>query len=305
MTIDPQILEFLREDFKMMAHADSNPYPGAALDIRKELASMGLDLNDDATYELLQPGLTKQTFDDLEFLGMTYGITRYFHELQSPLDRSHAAAAKYQAASDLLDSLAQHMPALQSRKLPQGTDPYHAMVLKMLMDHYASGQLQDYRDSLAVSSAQEHYAELQESLKDVTAFLGEDGNPDIIEWDFIFYRFGMIKKLTEDMDQAHRADFFRRISSDATNLDKLHRETALVFAREIIKNPYPLMFDEPDTRYSDIVKIFKDAGIDIQDAATYDSIGIDPQTFWDNYKKEEEALKATRPRPRKPFSWDP
>lgn len=293
--IDPQKLDYLRSGIWQMEEPCRNPRPDTAAEYRRDLAAMGLDLNDDATYELLQDGLTKKKFDDLEFLAVTYFVTRSFHSAQNLSWQQYSgitAASKHQSIKDLIQRVQYYLPVLKSRTLSADADPYHGRILNMILDDYGSGQLQEYCADLAVGDAIETYHGMRERWNKLKESLDEKDARSNLNCYNELYPVKNLKELLADMTPDRRMVVFDQTGTNQADLDKTHREITLGVIRKLLKgregNPEPKLSSGhiSDHGYLYALSEFEVAGVDVNDDATYTAIDMDRQTFWGNYQKQ-------------------
>lgn len=304
--IDPTKLEYIRDSLWRIDEPSRHQNPETPQEIRGQLAAMGLNLNDDTTYELLRDGWTKQSFDDLEFLNITYSITRNFHSVQNLGWQQYSgliAGSKHTNTRQLIEMIDHYLPQLKNRQLPANADPYHRLILQTLLDDHASGKLQEYCAGLAVDDAVEtyertkkHWAQTLNSLK------SKDAGENLHYYNEI-YPAKQVKDLVAGMTPDRRTTFFSLTGTDQAGLDSLHKEIVLNMVCELLKtwrsDPEPKWESgqTSDHGYTFALEQFEEAGIDMSDDAVYAFIGMDRATFWDNYQKQVVHITNANGRP--------
>jgi hypothetical protein len=294
---------------KYLSKPEHNPWPDDRADsIREKLSSMGLDLNADATYELIEEGLTKQKFEDLEFLAVTYAITGCFHRAQDiAKERYNGAAVKHETMKYLLEAIKEmeeYRPHLKGRSsLPEDADPYHRWVAERILGDYKSGKLQEYCDDLAVGHAVESYKGLLKVRKIIAEDLSSGHETSRYELWTPLREIKKIKELVGSMTEGRKAKFFAGTGADQSGLDKLHREGALIVARasiekgRIISNTRTCFSSGECHLYAE--DILKSAGVDMNSDATYAALGLDKRTFRANCKREAGEMNPASGNPPK------
>lgn len=301
--IDPEKLRYIRDSLWRIAEPSRTQAPQAPQEIRDQLAAMSLDLNDDATYELLQDGLTKQSFDDLEFLNITYSVTRNFHSVQNLAWQQYTglvAGSKHTNTSQLIMMIDHYLPQLSSRQLPVGADPYHRLILQTLLDDHASGKLQAYCQDLAIDAALEGYQSFQTSWQRTKEELQKESAKISYE-NFVNVpsQLNTIIGLVKNLDAPRQALFFSRSGTSEAHLSSLRKEMALMSCHALIKaEPSPIPRFEGYSHhhvYQYSVDTLTEAGVDMADPATYTALGMDHKIFWDNYRLQRDWINKTWP----------
>ena len=204
-------------------------------------------------------------------------MSRIFHGSSTAASRR---LSKIWAIEQMIKEIDFYQPQLKSRALPADADLYHRQILKLILDDYDSGRLQEYCSDLAIGSAVESYKDLQEFSKQITA---DDKNDDHsrLEQDLerAIYEIKDIKELVKNATPERQKTFFAQTGSSQFCLDALHKTIALTLAHEAIKNGEPVpqyvSGHTSDYCYQYSLGELSAAGVDMGSKATYEIIGMD------------------------------
>jgi len=290
--IDQEKLKEARRLFLLFAaDPEFNAHEDGAKIVKRELVGMGLNLEDDATYRLIDKDLTRQKLDDLEYLALTYMIMSCYHKAQSisgPENKGICAAVKHNTIEFLIEFMDDRKASLEEHLLPPDTDLYHREDFEKLLEDYQSKKLQGYCEGLAVPHAVESYIKLREMMERIKADLKSDLAPNW-EWSAPLKKIKEIRELLDNMEPGRQAEFFKRSGADETVLTGLHQQIALAVVREKIEKEEG---DFSDAFYKDALGELKAAGIDMDSDATYAALGTDRKKFWANHKSSEPRAAA-------------
>lgn len=293
-TIDQFHLKMLRDEFKALKNVYSAKNSFEAEYFRQSMTSCGLDLNDDASYDLLEPGLTKNGFDNIAYLSVTHGLVNGFYGVMSTSWQQYSslvARSRRGGLNHLIMQLDHHRPLLDSRTLPAHTDPFHVRAFDALMNDYRTGALKNYHSQLAVPVAVEAHDELTQRFNNLADAKNPSRNAKPYEIkQHLKAIHDMIDGLRKDMSgfsPVQMTDFLTQSKTSQAQLTKAFQDAALMSAAHTVKHGHVIPPYEPiDLCYHDALQDLDQVGIDIHDPATFTAIGTDKKTFWDNYTQQ-------------------
>lgn len=287
--------------------------------IRTALTSMGLDLNDDATYELLEDGLTKQSFEQTEtslkliLLLDSYRAARNTTGYRSPEEQIATNFEKLKSfiEQDWPDFKAQ----ISKARLPANTNIAQQQELALINNLMESGALAEELKLAALALAKENfrevyelYSDLENGKKPLTAatlrkginaakqavdlivnYAGDIYQPEQIPLKRNFYGGWTDENVTFSLETitAYAEDL--TLSSISTEFSQ-----ALALQEQghyIVRTPQSGS-NTLTLPVQEIVYTMQEQGFDLEAPETYEAIGTDQDTFWDAYHKErQEAHK--------------
>lgn len=282
---------------------------------------MGLDLTQDATYELLDPDLTKETFDQrYTYMSMLW-VLDGFHAMQTQSNeyRNVRAQRHHYAVNDLVAQRLPMFEVLYARSgLPDESEvnPLHLREIEFIRELHKDGLLEQELKRSALQAAYEEFRNVHFLKNDVENRLakGEDfyhassvglysaGNTlklieaagDDYEPDDIPAAYDSWGQPDEDKGTIH----FSRDNAEALRTYFLVKELAVKFTEAMEwqdKGEYVL--DASGSGHGmmvmpmqDIALKLEDYGYDLKDPDTYSEIGTDIKTFSKAYNDERKAV---------------
>lgn len=288
-TIDKFHLEILRDEFKVLKDGYSARNSFEVENFRRSMESCGLDLNDDASYDLLEPGLTKDGFDDIAYLSVTHGLVNSFYSVMNSSGLQYkdvAARSRRGNLNHLMTQLDYHRPLLDSRTLPAHADPFHARAFNALMIDYKTGTLTSYHEQLAVPVAVEAHDELTHRFNHLAAAKASGHTKPYEIQHHLKGIQDVIDSLRKDMSvfsPTQMTDFLTQSKISQPQLTKSFQDAALMYAAHTAQHS---QIEDPSLYYHRALRALDEAGIDIHAPATFTAMGADKKTFWDNYTKQ-------------------
>lgn len=294
-------------------------------DIRKDLEEMGLDLEQDETYELLESGLTKDKFDKLYVRAVlnelldTYHWTRSSSAGDNYVDTQHSRVA-YSWQRIFETQLPRYEKAIADYGAPSGLSPLVEIELAMVQKLHQDGTLKQELKREAIAAAHDYFRSTLKLLKAV-----QEQKPDDLRVNTTRDGLSRANQVLEFIDVAEEFYEEKQIPTSYTTRGRLdtNADTALFSRAEVekmqkvfeVKN-LALMF-LPAKKFQDeghfvldasgsghgmmqmpmqeILTKLEEYGMDIRDPETFKQIGTDIDTFWDCYQRERrEVVKDDR-----------
>lgn len=300
---------------------DHNACAGAIYieNIRAAFTAMGLDLNDDSTYELLEDDLTKLDFDRTEtslkltLLLDSYRVARSTTGYRTPQEQIAASFEKLKAF------IKQDWPEFKAQigkaRLPANTNITQQQELALINNLIENGALENELKQAALALAKENFREVYALYNDldegktritaatlrkainagkeaahlITHYAGDIYKPEQIPLKRDFYGGWTDEKATFSLNalSSYIDDLIlHSISADFSQALTLQEQGHyIVRTQHTGANALTLPVQE-------VLYTMQERGYDLQAPETYEAIGTDQDTFWDAYRKErQEAYK--------------
>lgn len=320
--IDPQKLERFQQKWSEVAldlpnqtrNDERNIY-----DIEEGLKEMGLDMTQDATYELIAPGLTRREFVQTQTYLVMLKVLDEFYASQE-VDNTNQAhepyAVRFGSIQRLLEYGLPHFESLYAQEgLPDNVSPVALRQLQLLRDLAADGTL-----ALEMKTAANEWAKI--CLRNAVMFQRwlEKGDPRQA-YSNLSQGKGYAEEAMRAIDNAGDCYQPGPISYERTSMGWGWKADApkIEFSREAVQellNDYMLklagnkfatalkfqgqghfVLDSSGGGYGAMVMPMQDIlgdlaahKIDIHDPQTFTAMGTDLDTFWKAYRREREAV---------------
>lgn len=262
--------------------------------IREHLSDAGYDLNDDATYALLDKGLTKAKFEEQAFIATTHMITKAFMSTQTVDTRNYGGwlvpGRRYYGMENLLRLLNEHAATIENHSDTIGTDRYHNALLDFVMTEYRNGGLQEYQATLKVDYAVRTFHDLQELTKEALNAKDRGALDHYLRQATDSAK--TLDNLMADFNKAQKTEVLERTDQTEKTLKNSRKSLALTFARYAVTHDIVPKWEPIFLGYQRALEELDDAGVNLNAKSTFKAIGMDAQTFWDNYRKQIEWLRG-------------
>lgn len=289
--------------------------------IKQSLEKMGLDLTQDATYDLLAPGLTKYNFDQHDTYLHMLSVLRDYNTMQKQHHDFVGVQAQfhYTGLKRLLEfTYPRYEQALKNAPLPAKNtiNPLHLRELEFITSLNDDGTLKQYLKQAALQAALDEYRNVYRAKSKVEEQISKGEE---------FYRdssqgLAYSKALLEYIDAADDAyaaqnipanyGFFGGWDNDAGTIEfsrKNAEEFRDYFIAKQLGNKFSNALDwQAKGEYvldasgsghgamvmpmQDIATELKGYGYDLNDPATFTMIGTDIATFSKAYHDERNAV---------------
>ncbi|AGH98521.1 hypothetical protein [Micavibrio aeruginosavorus] len=264
-------------------------------EIHRHLSADGYDLNDDTTYALLDQGLTKAKFDELTFIATTHMITKMFVSTQAVDTRNYGGwlvpGRRFHAMKELIRLLDEHADAIENHSDAIGTDRYHNALLDFVMTEYRNGGLKTYQAALKVDYAVHKVENLQDLTQQVLAAQDRGDLDHYLRQATDCAR--TLDGLMAELDKGQRDEVLQRTDQTKKTLKNSRQTLALTFARYAVTHDIVPKWEPIFLGYQSALEELEDAGVNLNAKSTFKAIGMDAQTFWDNYRKQVEWMNES------------
>lgn len=289
--------------------------------IEKKLEEMGLDLTQDATYELLDPDLTKETFDQRRAYMSMLWVLEGFHAMQQQSNeyRNVRAQRHHYAVNELVENRLPMFEDLYARAgLPDESEinPIHLREIEFVRELNQDGLLKQELKRSALAAAHEEFFNASYLKNDVenriakgedfyhassAGLYSADNTLKLIEAAGNDYEPDDIPAAYDSWGQPD-ADkgtiHFSRDNTEALRTYFLTKELAVKFTEAMEwQNKGEYVLDASGSGHGmmvmpmqDIALKLKDYGYDLKDPDTYPEIGTDIKTFSKAYNDERKAV---------------
>jgi hypothetical protein len=323
MTIDPQKLEHARSvwsriDLVDMYYAQRNMW--SLHDIAESLEKMGLDLAQDATYELLEDGLTKAAFDKAVVIASVRHVNNEYYTFMGggshEFVEQHFAKRMY-GIERLLDFALAHA---EDRVAQQGMPPELSVAEQrqfvMIQDLHRSGALKEEMQCAAAGMA---ICEFRAALRNKDAIeKTKPGEP--VSYESVRTGLGRIDRAMEAVEKAgaHYQPCEVLVDRGIRGLNKngckvaysreaveelrtyfLVRQLGMQFERaKMFQDQGHFVLDSTSGGFGAMVMPMQEIltklqayGKDIADKETYRAIGTEKDIFWACYQRERAEVQ--------------
>lgn len=320
--ITPEALERAQRewnevDFSITKQSDrisSNLYR-----IRDRLTEMGLDLDQDETYELLAPGLTKAAFDAAVTHASINDVLQHYHRIIAVGRDDYVNTYNGKRAYGLQRMMEYELPEAEKNiaktGVPDSLEPLARRELDMVLAAWHDGTLEDDMRRNAIRAAHDdfrtalsYYEQIQKQGPNDNNFgTARDGlsyadmTIKMIDWAGSYYKaedipakYGMFGGWDE---KAGTVKFSREAVEDLRT-GFLIKELAVKFqSAKKFQDQGHFVLDASGSGHGmmvmpmqEIAEKLQEYGRDIHDPQTYKDIGTDIDTFRKCYQRERAAV---------------
>ncbi len=139
--------------------------------IRRSLEQMGLDLEQDATYELLEPGLSKAEFDTFYTHAQINDALHYYHRTVTVNREDYLGVYNGRRANGIKHMLDETLPRLKESLaetgVPDALSPLAKQQLEFVLRVYRDGTLENDMRRSAAMAAQDHFRTMRSCYETV------------------------------------------------------------------------------------------------------------------------------------------